>query len=447
MKQAVILAGGKGTRLASRLNGRPKPLVEIDGEPLLGRQLSALAGQGIENVLLLVNHRASDIADYVEKGNFPLRVSLRDDGDTPLGTAGALFAAIDDLDDEFLVVYGDTLFDIDVQAMLEHHRANRADLTLLVHPNDHPADSDLIELDNEDRIVAMHGYPHADGADYDNLVNAAFYICRREGLGQLTDSTEPQDLAKHHFPSLLATDARLFGYRSFEYIKDIGTPSRLARAEGHLRSGRVGRARRHMPQPAVFLDRDGTINELVGYVRKPDHLLLIAGAGAAIARLNAHEFRVVVTTNQPVIARGECDMAGMAQIHRRLQTLLGHEGAFVDLIQFCPHHPDAGFVGEVPELKGPCDCRKPGIALIKQAIDTLNIDRTKSWFVGDSTSDMEAARRAGLMSILVRTGEGGRDGKYPCHSDYVVADLAEAVSLIISKKLEAGVALSGDAAS
>lgn len=430
MKQAVILAGGKGTRLASRLDGRPKPLVEIGGEPLLGRQLRALADQGIEDVLLLVNHRAKDIADFVAAGTFPLCVTLRDDGDAPLGTAGALFAAMEDLDDEFLVVYGDTLFDIDVAAMLAHHRGHAADITLLVHPNDHPADSDLIELDDADRIVAMHGYPHSEDVDYDNLVNAAFYMCRREGLGRFIDTGRSQDLAKHHFPTLLGTGARLYGYRSFEYIKDIGTPSRLKLAEDHLKSGRVARARRSMPQRAVFVDRDGTLNELNGYISDPDQLRLIDGAGEAIARLNALEFRVIVTTNQPVIARGECDDAGMARIHRRLQTLLGHYGAFVDLIQYCPHHPDAGFLGEIPALKRRCECRKPGIALIEQGREILNVDLKRSWFIGDSTADMEAARRSGLTSILVRTGEAGADGKHPCHPDYVVADLAQAVSLI-----------------
>lgn len=447
MKQAVILAGGKGTRLAVRLDGRPKPLVEVCGEPLLGRQLRALADQGIEDVLLLVNHRAKDIAEFVATAtaNVPLRVALRDDGDTPLGTAGALFAAIDDLDDEFLLVYGDTLFDIDVAAMLEHHRVHLADVTLLVHPNDHPADSDLIELDDADRVVAMHGYPHADGVDYDNLVNAAFYVCRRKGLGRLLETGRPQDLAKDHLPALLAAGARLFGYRSFEYIKDIGTPSRLELAESHLKSGRVARARRGMPQHAVFVDRDGTLNELNGYISDPDQLCLIDGAGAAVARLNALEFRVIVTTNQPVIARGECDETGMGRIHRRLQTLLGHHGAFVDLIQYCPHHPDAGFVGEVPTLKRKCECRKPGIALIEQAREILNVDLKKSWFIGDSTADIEAARRSGLTSILVQTGERGADGKYPCHPDYVVADLAEAVSLIATRPLESRVGQSQEA--
>lgn len=429
MKQAVILAGGKGTRLAERLGGRPKPLVEIGGQPLLGRQLEALAGQGIENVLLLVNHRAEDIAAFVETLDLPLTVTLRDDGN-PRGTAGALFAAFDALERRFLVVYGDTLFDIDVRAMVRNHDRTGADLTLLVHPNDHPADSDLVELDGADRVLALRGYPHPPGADLDNLVNAAFYICNRDALAPWRETPAPFDFAKDLFPDMVAAGAHLQGYRSFEYIKDIGTPSRLDRAARHLAEGRVARARRSASQVAVFLDRDGTINELVGHIADPDQIRLIPGAGRAIAALNAAEFRVVIATNQPVLARGDCDEAGLRRIHGRLQTLLGEDGAFVDMIVFCPHHPDAGFPGEVASLKRVCECRKPGVGLITEAARSLNIDLSRSWFVGDTTSDMAAASAAGLRSVLVLTGEAGRDGKCVARPDYTVADLAAAVALI-----------------
>src|SRR5262249_4571572 len=154
----------------------------------------------------------------------------------------------------------------------------------------------------------------------------------------------------------------------------------LDAAVGDLRRGRVARASLAVRQQAVFTDRDGTLNAKRDYVRTPDELELLDGVAPAIRRLNEAEYRVVVVTNQPVIARGECTFAGLRQIHAKLETELGRERAFVDAILFCPHHPDRGFAGEIPDLKIECACRKPGTALVDGAARDLNIDLARSWF-------------------------------------------------------------------
>lgn len=431
MTQAVILAGGKGTRLASRLNGKPKPLVDVDGVPLLSRQIEALADHGVDHVVLLVNHAADQIEAFVAAANLPTRVTLVDDG-TPKGTAGATLACLDRLEDRFVVVYGDTLFDIDVAHMIAVHDEAGADATLLLHPNDHPADSDLVEIDGEGWITAFHPYPHIKGMYFRNLVNAAFYVIEKEALGPWADKFEIGDFAKDLFPAMLADGARLKGHVSFEYIKDIGTPGRLDAAERHLRCGFVHRARRDCPQRTVFIDRDGTLNELNGHISQPQDLQLFPDASAAVKRLNEAEFRVVVVTNQPVIARGECDERGLAAIHAKLETDLGLDGAYLDAIFYCPHHPDSGFAGEVRELKRHCACRKPGTGMVQEAARDLNIDLAQSWMVGDSTADIAMAHRAGLRSVLVATGEGGRDGKYEAEPTLRAANLADAVERILA---------------
>jgi histidinol-phosphate phosphatase family protein len=159
-------------------------------------------------------------------------------------------------------------------------------------------------------------------------------------------------------------------------------------------------------------------------------LHLIPGAGAALKRLREAGFLLIVVTNQPVIARGETTLAGLADIHRKLEWELGKAGAFIDALYFCPHHPDAGFPGELPELKIACDCRKPATGLIEAACRDFAIDHAASWMVGDSTRDVEMARRAGLRSVLVRTGNGGEDGRYDVRADHVVADITAAAELI-----------------
>jgi histidinol-phosphate phosphatase family protein len=428
--QAVILAGGKGTRLAERLNGRPKPLIDVNGTPLLQRQIVALRGQGVGSFVVLVNHAADQIAEFLQQNDdFDCRVELIDDG-APKGTAGAVLACLDRLSAEFLVVYGDTLFSIDVGRMVNAHRRSGAAGTLFLHPNDHPHDSDLVELDAHDRIVAFHGYPHPPGSILANQVNAAFYVLKRDALVPWLGLTGVVDFGKDLFPKMVDAGVYLNGYRSFEYIKDLGTPKRLDKVERHMRQGVVEQANLAVKQACVFLDRDGTLNVQNGYIRSPDDLVLIPGAGEAVRKLNELNYRLAVVTNQPVIARGEITLDELARIHAKMEADLGLAGAFVDRLYFCPHHPDRGYAGERPELKIDCDCRKPMTGLFEQAVKDLNVDLNRSWMIGDSTADILVARRVGLRSILVGTGEGGRDGKYQAAPDFTTQDLASAVCLI-----------------
>jgi histidinol-phosphate phosphatase family protein len=430
--QAVILAGGKGTRLADRLKGRPKPLVDVCSVPLLRRQIEALKLSGVDQVIILVNHAAEQIAQFChDHNNFGVHLSLIDDGNAGLGTAGALLHAFDHLDDRFIVIYGDTLFDVDLGTLVRTHESSYADVTLMVHPNDHPSDSDIVQVDDLNRVIGFHPYPHPPGVWLPNLVNAALYVIEKRALFPFRRFRAPSDLARDLFPAMLDEGASLRGYRSFEYIKDLGTPARLQKVENDLMSGRVARARASAPQKCVFIDRDGTLNELAGFIRSSDELRLLEGAAEAVRRLNEAEFRTAVVTNQPVIARGECSMEELQQIHWKLETQLGAEGAFVDGIWSCPHHPDRGYPGERREFKISCDCRKPETGLIRAAAEALNADLSSSWLVGDSTADILAANRAGLGSILVRTGEGGRDGKHPASPDHVVPDIGKAVDLIL----------------
>ncbi len=430
MTQAVILAGGKGTRLASRLNGKPKPLVDVAGMPLLKRQIDVLVRGGVDDIVLLVNHAADQIEAFIAREDFPCRIELIDDG-SPRGTAGATLACLDRLRERFVVVYGDTLFDLTLEHMLDAHAAAGGAATLLLHPNDHPADSDLVQLSRDGWIEEFHSYPHPPGAHLRNLVNAAFYVVERAALAPWVGRMEVGDFAKDLFPAMLADGAKLRGYVSYEYIKDIGTPSRLDKAERHLTSGVVERARRNHKQKAVFVDRDGTLNELNGHIARAADLTLFPFAGAALKRLNDGEYRVVLVTNQPVLARGECDENGLADIHAKLEAELGEHSAFFDGLYYCPHHPHRGYAGEVPELKRDCACRKPGTGMVERAAADLNIDLSQSWMIGDSSADIAMAERAGLQSILVRTGEGGRDGKWPMTPDHVADSIAEAVTIIV----------------
>lgn len=432
ISQMIILAGGKGTRLAAVAGDVPKPLVPIGGKPLLAHHLGLAEFAGLRSVKILAGYRAEQVRDFVSR--FPsqalsIEVLVEDE---PLGTAGGVTEKLDLLDEHFFVVYGDTMLNVDLGRMAAEHLRRGADVTLLTHPNDHPHDSDLIEADLEGWVTRIHRYPHPKEGFLGNLVNRALYVVRRDALKRWAGTRIKQDFAKDVFPRLLEDGKRILAYRSKEYIKDMGTPERLEAVERDWRWGRIPPPGIVRLERAIFLDRDGTLNLENGFIRSPEQLELIPGVAAALRILREADFRLVVLTNQPVIARGESSEADLARIHSKLEWLLGQEGAYVDRIYHCPHHPDRGFPGERAELKIHCACRKPATGLAERACAELGLDLARSWMVGDSTGDIAMAARAGLRSVLLQTGQAGRDGKYPeARPDFFVPDLPAAARRIL----------------
>lgn len=432
MKQAIILAGGKGTRLQERLNGLPKPLADICGKPLLERQIESLKSYGFDQILILVNHGADQIIEFCNsKDNWNIDIQCLDDGQ-PLGTAGATIQIFPKLADEFLVVYGDTMFDIDLARFQAFHDEDKlAGATLFLHPNDHPQDSDLVAMDGQCRITGFYPYPHNPKVYLPNLVNAGMYYFRKDALKSWLGSVAALDFGKDFFPALIEQGVLLRGYNSPEYIKDCGTPKRIDKVCAHYESGLIASSNLRFKQKLIFLDRDGTINRSVDQLARPEDFELLPGVAQAIAKINQAGYRAVVVTNQPVLARGECTPEELENIHRKMQTLLGEHGAYLDRIYYCPHHPDSGFAGEVVALKQVCDCRKPAIGMLTLAQKELNADLGASWMIGDSTADVLAAQAAGVRSILLETGNAGLDEKYPVLPDHISPNLPAAVHYIL----------------
>lgn len=427
----AILAGGMGTRLRERSGSLPKPMVLILGKPVLHHQIDLCRKHGFTDIALLVQHRHEMISEYFGDGsNFGVRLTYAIE-DNPRGTAGALHDALPILASRFLLLYGDTYMDVDLRRIWNAHSAADSAATLLLHPNDHPQDSDLVDIDPHGYVRAILPYPHPNDHEARNLVNAALYVLERAGLEEVTPAEGKADIAKQMFPRMLELGRRLQGYITPEYIKDMGTPERLDKVERDISMGVPERLSGRQLRCAVFLDRDGTINREVNHLKSPDQLELLPGAAAAVRRLNRSGTLAIVITNQPVVARGDVSFEVLDRIHARLESQLGVGGAYLDGIYLCPHHPDKGFSGEITELKGPCNCRKPQPGLIDIACRELSICRKDSWMVGDTTSDIEAGRRAGVRSVLLRTGHAGSDAKYSVRPDYVSPDLFDAVEWIL----------------
>jgi len=431
--QAVIMAGGKGTRLTSLTkNEIPKPMVKIAGKPILEWQIEQFRNNGITDIILAVGHLGQKIKEYFKDGG-QWGVNIRYYHEIePLGSAGSLYYVKEMLTDSpFFLAFGDLLFDVDLSRMQAFHHEKLAEATLFVHPNSHPFDSDLILADANDRVIGFDSKKNdRTGYYYDNCVNAGLYLLESSVCDRILAPAKT-DLEKDILMLMASRGENVFAYHSPEYVKDIGTPERITAAEQELKAGIVQARNLKKKQKAVFLDRDGTINIHNGLVWREEDFALYPFSANAVSMLNRSGYLAIIITNQPVVARGLCSVEEVELIHRKMKTLLGQEGAFLDDVKFCPHHPDRGYPEENPAYKIACHCRKPDIGMIEECVQKYNIDLSQSWLVGDTTVDIRTGKNAGCGTVLVLTGEAGRDGKYNDPPDVVSADLLTSVTQIL----------------
>lgn len=394
----VIMAGGKGTRIAEVANDIPKPMIPICGKPILEYQIECLRKQGFDNVTLVIGYLGNVIKDYFEDGsNFNVKIDYFVE-ESPLGTAGALYFLKDKLQDDFLLVNGDIIFDVDINRFTHYHKEKGAMATLLTHANNHPYDSGIIIADNNGMITDWL-HKEEKRSFYKNRVNAGIHLISPKVLDLFTEAKK-LDLDRDILKPLINT-GQLFTYDSPEYVKDMGTPERYRMVTKDIESGRVQAKNLNVKQKAIFLDRDGTLNKEKGFIKTPLDLELIYGVAEAVVKINESGYLAILITNQPVIARGDCSFSELELIHNKLETLLGESGAYLDALYFCPHHPDKGFDGERPEYKIPCNCRKPKPGMILEAAKKYNIDLSKSYMVGDSMNDIGAGKAAGCKTVLI----------------------------------------------
>lgn len=424
--KAVILAGGKGTRLGSLTREIPKPMIPIGGVPLLHHQVNLLVKYGITEIILLVNYLSRPIRDYFGNGEkFGAKISFFEEKE-PLGTTGGLKEIQPELTDDFLVFYGDVMINMDLNRLIRFHKEKNSQCTLVLHPNNHPYDSDLAETDDSGKITAFHSKPHDKSQWYHNLVNAGVCIFSPVIFNYIQKGKKA-DFGRDIFPVIYG-DLRMYGYHTSEYLKDMGTPDRLAAVQSDYNSGRIRLGSYEYLQRAVFLDRDGVINVERNFLRKPDELEIFDFTPGAIRKINQSGFLSIVVTNQSAVARNLCTEEDVKTIHKKLETELGKEHAWLDAIYYCPHHPDGGFPEENPAYKIICDCRKPATGMFNKAIEKFRIDRAASYMIGDSERDIQAGINIGCTTVGVRTGYGIR--KTCIFPDFMFDNLAEAADFI-----------------
>ena len=430
--KTVIMAGGKGTRISSIASDIPKPMIPIGGMPVLEREIASLKEQGFTDIIITVSHLGNIIMDYFGDGNkispitgepFGVKIEYFFEKE-PLGSAGALFQLKDKLTEDFLLLNADAIFDVDFNRFVNYHKEHGGLVTLFTHPNNHPYDSGLIISDENGTVKKWLTKEDERPEFYKNRVNAGLHILSPKVL-DMKINTQKVDLDRQILRPLAGT-GKMVIYDSPEYVKDMGTPDRYYLVESNFENGIVERKNLRNKQKAIFLDRDGTINVYNGFVRNTDGFTLIPGVASAIKRFNDEGFLTIVITNQPVIARGETTVEELNEIHNKMETLLGNEGAYLDAIYYCPHHPHKGYEGEIPELKIECNCRKPKPGLLLQAAKDYNIDLSESYMIGDTENDILAGINAGCQTVLVSEEEKN------FNQNLTVDNLNEAADYIIA---------------
>lgn len=427
---AVIQAGGKGTRLRKLTNDEiPKPLLQMNGKPMLQWQIENLIRYGIRDVIIIVGHLGEKIQEYFGNGDkWKIRIEYIREG-KPLGSAGALFYLKSKRNKDFIFIFGDVMFDLEWERFIRFHERQRGAVTILVHPNSHPYDSDLVMM-NDENVVIGFNYKGSHRDDYyDNCVNAGLYILKKDVL-DIIEKERYYDLEKDVLPELISKGL-VFGYKTPEYVKDAGTPERFRTVSEEQKKGVWERRNLENLQKCIFLDRDGTLNKYKGLISAPEELELEENTAQAVRMINESGYLAIVVTNQPVVARGMCDIETVEKIHRKMETLFGEKGAYLDDITFCPHHPDKGYQGENVKYKIVCTCRKPLTGLIDEMVEKYHIDRKQSYVIGDTTTDIQFGKNAGIRTILLHTGQAGLDGKYDACADLEAEDLLEAVRKIL----------------
>ena len=379
--EAVVLAGGFGTRLKHVVSDVPKPMAPVCGKPFLKYILDDLIEKGVRRIVLAVGYKAEVIENHFGKRyrGAELVYSMED---TPLFTGGAIKKALECCTQErVVIVNGDTYFDVDLAGMMDFAEQKDASLVIATRRMENFDRYGVIQSE-EGRICAfLEKAPRKEGD-----INGGIYMIRR---GLLADAPVKFSFETDFMEKKLH-EVDMWTYASGGYFIDIGIPEDYARAQADF----IAKA---APNKAAFFDRDGTINIDVGYLHDTKDLRFIEGMPEFIRRFNDCGYKVIVVTNQAGIARGYYTEAEMHALHDEMNRQLAEKGAHIDAFYFCPHHPD---------ITGPCACRKPEAGMFEQAIREFDVDVAASVMFGDKIWDIEAAAKVGVKGYIMEDQNG-----------------------------------------
>ena len=391
MNQAVIVCGGEGSRLEKNGVYIPKSLIDIDGVPLIVRQILTLCNYGFSEFLLLAGSKSDEIQKCIKETQFASEISIKFVVEkTKMGTGGALINAIDNLQDQFVLLYGDIYFNADLHPLIDSLKES-VELSILVRPTDHKFDSNLVSTDLDHRVTEVHLHPHDSKLLIRNRAITGIYAVRKSVITRVINQfPNGCDFDREVLPHLCNMKSNMTATRGVGLIMDVGTVDRIARVKELLPT------LSNLFKPAVFLDRDGVVNRLNNHILSHQDFHILHGVPDAVATIRKKGYRIFVITNQPSVAKGHLEWKELEKIHSLMENKVAALGGWFDDIYVCPHYPDSGFEGEISSLKISCDCRKPGTKMIVDALAKFSTDVSNSWVVGDQITDELAAQRMNI---------------------------------------------------
>ena len=386
---SIIVAGGKGTRLKNVFK-KPKFLIKLGKKTILDRQISEIKkSKKIKKIFLSINNKNIKFINkkYIAKNKISLLVEHEE-----LGTAGCLKILSKENFRDVLIIFGDLLLNFDFNNLINFHIKKKSDCTIVVHPNDHPYDSDMVKIFNN-KIVKFYKKPRVKPLYIKNRCMSGIFIFKKKIL-KLIDKKK-FDISKNLIPKIIKKKMNIFAFENNNFIKDVGTPERL------IQGARIKKFNFYK-RPAIFLDRDGVLNKEYKGEKFSNPLDIYSDVVPSLKLINKSKFLAIVITNQPSIAKGFISEKKLNSLHDHLEYKLGKKNVFLNDIFYCPHHPERGFKKEIKKLKIKCGCRKPNIDLIIRAQSKYNIDLANSFFIGNNMVDILTAKNAGLIPIIIR---------------------------------------------
>ena len=395
--EIAILIGGSATRLKKILRNKPKAFLKIGNKPIIVHQIEKLSAIN-KKIFILSKIKYKKFNNILKKKFKRLKFIFLEES-SPLGTAGCLKNLEKFNFENFLIIYGDLIFNIDLRKFIKFHLQKKSHLSFLVHPSDHPSDSDIVEVDKDFKIIKLHKNPHKK-ENIGNLCISGISIINKEILKYLKPN-KFQDFSKDVLEKLLKTNLKIYAYNTREYVKDAGTLDRINLIKKQIRTKIYTNGNLSKKMPAIFLDRDGVINEDNLKKQYQNPLKLNYGAVKAVKLINDNGYLSVIVTNQAAVAKGFITLEKLENDHKKLEYLFGKNNAYFDRIYYCPYYPHKGFKGENIKFKKRSSWRKPNNGMFLRAIKDLNINKKNSYVIGDRDVDYLAAKKTGIKCLIV----------------------------------------------
>lgn len=398
--QVVVLMGGIGSRLEEVTKSVPKPMIKICDIPFFLYEFKLLALAGFKKFLFLVGYKSNQIQDYFGDGSsFGVEINYSYDGQEQLGTAGAIIKAYDKLENSFLLIYGDTLLDIDYFEVIYRFFVGKAEgktALMTIFRNNGNFDTSNVVFNNGEIIE----YNKNVIKNEMHFIDYGISMFDKD-IFKLLPRGKKLDLSL--IQTRLVLEKRMTACVVRKRFYEIGTPDSLASFKEYAMK------RYYTKQKAVFVDRDGVINEIVfnddteqldSPLKKGD-FKFIENAIDGLKLLNEKGYLLFIITNQPAAAKGKVKLSVIYDINGYMLDQLKSEGVSIEGVQICPHHPDLANKTQERFLIRHCLCRKPGTKMIGDILCKYCIDLANSYMIGDSFTDVLAGRRAGLKTAFI----------------------------------------------